>query len=209
MWADRWTAGVELARALQGRVAPTAVVVGIARGGVVVAAAVAETLGLPLGAIIAKKVTPPEQPEFALGAVAGGGEPVMGAWAQRWSEPVRQAAIATARAQAQQLTEQLGGLPPVAGRQVILVDDGIATGMTVLAALRALRAAGAQAVIVGAPVASAEASAMLGREADDMVVLMMPEPFWAVGAYYRDFRATETDEVRAWLRRVNRGAESA
>jgi predicted phosphoribosyltransferase len=202
MWQDRWEAGRLLAAQLAHRVEPPAVALGIARGGVVIAAAIAAEIGVPLAAIVAKKITPPGHGEFAIGAVAGDGPPVLAPWADRWSQPVVAEAIRQARARVTELTVRLGPMPPVADRHVILCDDGIATGMTVLAAARAVRLHGCRRLTIASPVISKEAANMLAAESDDVLWLAMPDPFLAVGMAYADFRPVETQEVRALLERA-------
>jgi putative phosphoribosyl transferase len=199
MWPDRWAAGRELARRLAGLVAPPAVAVGIARGGVVIATAVARQTGLPLAAIVAKKITPPGHDEFAIGAVAGDGPPVLADWSNRWPQAVVAEAIRIARTRVAGLTRQLGPMPSVADRHVLLCDDGIATGMTVLAAARAVRLQGCRRLTIATPVISKEAANLLAAASDDLIWLAMPDPFLAVGMAYTDFRPVETQEVLALL----------
>lgn len=199
MWTDRWAAGRELAARLSVGISPPALAVGIARGGVTIAAAVAEALALPLAALVAKKVTPPGQDEFAIGAVAENGPPVLAPWASHWPQAVVAEAVRRARERVAALSRQLGSLPPLSNQHVLLCDDGIATGMTVLAAARACRLLGCRRLTIAAPVISKEAANLLAAESDDVVWLAMPDPFLAVGMAYADFRPVETDEVRALL----------
>jgi putative phosphoribosyl transferase len=201
MWPDRWTAGAELAERLAGHVAMPAVAVGIARGGVVIAAAIAERLQLPLAALIAKKITPPGQDEFAIGAIASDGSPVLAAWSTHWPPAIIDAAVRKAQVRVADLTRQLGPMPAVRDQHVLLCDDGIATGMTVLAAARAVRLKGCRRLTIVAPVISKEAANLLAAESDEVIRLAMPDPFHAVGLYFADFRPVETEEVLGLLAR--------
>jgi putative phosphoribosyl transferase len=199
---DRRAAGCALGQELRRlRLAP-AVVLGIPRGGVAVAWAVCRSLGGALGALVAVKVAAPFNPEFALGALVPDEEPV-------WNEDFlrafplgaaeREAALREARAEAARRRRLFGAPPPLSGRDVLVVDDGFATGLTALAALRAVRRQGAGSVTAAAPVAARETLAALGPEADRVVALATPEPFVAVGAFYEDFRQMTDDEVRELL----------
>ena len=175
------------------------------RGGVPVADEVARALGAPLDLLLVRKLGVPGHEELAMGALASGGEPRINA------DTVRALRIGTAdieRVIARERRElerreraYRAGRPPldVRARAVILVDDGLATGATMLAAVEAVRAAGAARVIVAAPVASKEACALLRDSADEVITLLVPDELYAVGAWYRDFTQTTDEEVRALL----------
>jgi predicted phosphoribosyltransferase len=208
---DRREAGERLAEALadlKGR--PDLLVLGIPRGGVVVAAAVAHALKAPLDVIITRKIGAPENSELAIGAVASGGARVLDARLIRMLGVPRayvEAEIARQEAEiARRERAFRGDRPPlaVAGRSVIVVDDGIATGATTLATLRALRQKNPAALILAVPVASRQALKRLRREADRVVCLFSPEVFWAVGLYYADFEQTTDEEVVSLLRAAER-----
>lgn len=197
MFHDRAEAGKRLAEALRAKVGPDDVVLGVPRGGVVVAAEVARELGLPLDVLVVRKIGAPGNPEYAIGAVDEDGR-VLGGDIGIASESYLQQAAAEGREEIQrrlQAYRQGRGPLDVAGKEVVLVDDGIATGMTLLAALDSLRRRGAARVIVAAPVASPDAAARIARAADDIVVLEEPSGFYAVGQFYSVFDQTSDDEV--------------
>jgi predicted phosphoribosyltransferase len=201
MFSDRTEAGRLLARALHEAMTPDALVLGIPRGGVIVAAEVARLLALDLDIVVVRKIGAPNDPEYAVGAVDENGAIIGGAYAGDDAYLTR--AAAAAREEIGRRMETYRGdraRPRVAGRDVAVVDDGIATGLTVKAAVRSLRARGATRVIVAAPVASAEAARELAGVADDVIVLDIPDGFGAVGAFYRDFAQTTDAEVVAALR---------
>jgi putative phosphoribosyl transferase len=207
MFLDRADAGRRLGAALAGT-APgdPPLVLGIPRGGVIVAAEVAGALAAALDVVVTRKIGAPGNPELAVGAIAPG--------VQVWDESLLgrlgvgpgylRAAVEAEEAEMARRTAVYRGArpaPAVAGRTVVIVDDGLATGATALAALRWARAAEAGRVIVVAPVAARQTVELLGREADDVHVLEVPESFRAVGEWYRDFRQTTDDEVVAALER--------
>jgi putative phosphoribosyl transferase len=205
-YLDRVDAGRRLADALsflRGR--PDVLVLAVPRGGVVVGAEVAQALGAPLDVIIARKIGAPGNPELAIGAVAADGTSVLddlaisetGARANYIEDAVREAQEEIAR----RLRLYRDDRPPVqvTGKTVALVDDGVATGATIHAALRSLRKQNPRELILAVPVGPPDTIAMLGREADRVVVLQTPEPFYAVGMYYEDFSQTTDEEVRELL----------
>jgi predicted phosphoribosyltransferase len=181
------------------------VVLGLPRGGVPVAAAVAAALDAPLDVVLVRKLGVPGQPELALGAVGEGGVRVLNEDVLRWTGVAAAAVdVITARERAV-LDARAAGLRsvrprvPLEGRCVVLVDDGIATGATVRAACAVVRAAGAARVVVAAPVAPAEVQADLAAVADEVVVVATPSPFGAVGAHYVDFAQVPDEAVLAHL----------
>jgi putative phosphoribosyl transferase len=180
-------------------------VLGIPRGGVPVAAAVAREIGAPLDVVVAHKLGAPGQPELAIGAVAADGTVLIEPWGRELvggdEAYLRRAAedeIARARRREQALRR---GRPAVdlRGRTAIVVDDGIATGATMHVAVLAAKAAGATKVIVASPVGAAESVARLRSVADEVVVLATPEPFYAVGEFYLRFGQVDDEEVAALL----------
>lgn len=189
-----------LAEVLTSLVSPPALVLGIPRGGVVVAARVAARLGAPLDVVVPRKIGAPGNPELAVGAVAEG--------VQAIDEPaVRRLGLdmAAVRAEAARQTVEVArrtaayrqGLPPLAlaGRTAVLVDDGVATGWTVAAAASYVRRAGATRVLVAVPVGPPGLAERLRPVADQAVVLVTPEPYLNVGQVYERFPQVEDDEV--------------
>jgi putative phosphoribosyl transferase len=206
-----------LAEALQRyRGKPNVLVLGLPRGGVPVAWEVASALGAPLDVFVVRKLGAPRWPELAVGALASGGLVVLN------DEVVRSLRISDEQLAevVERETEELhrrestyrGGRGPLApaGKIVILVDDGIATGASMTAAARAIRAAGPERIVIAVPVAPPSAYQQLSRVADDVVIVDMPASFMAVGEYYRDFTQTNDDEVRELLatRTTEEGAAS-
>ena len=201
---DRAAAGEALADEL-GQVAGSVLVLGLARGGVPVAAPVADALGAELDVLIVRKLGYPGQPELAMGAIATGGVVVVneGVVAEL-SVPLNLVAEVTAAERAELDRRERayrGDRPPLplAGRTVLLVDDGLATGASMRAAVRAVRAAGPTRVVVAVPVAAAETCRSLEAEADEVVCPLAPEGFRSVGGWYEDFSTTSDDEVRRCL----------
>jgi len=196
---DRHDAGERLARALDPE--EDAVVVGLARGGVAVAAEVARAHGLPLDALAVRKVGHPLEPEYAIGAVTPRG----GVYVRSHdglSDAQVDAAVAAATARADELDRRLHGTRPaldVAGRPCVLVDDGLATGSTMIAAARWAKAQGARLVVVAVPVGAPETLARLREEADAVVCLEALTNLGAVGLWYVDFRPVSDEEVIALL----------
>jgi predicted phosphoribosyltransferase len=205
-FANRDEAGRALAgRLLQWKGRRDVIVLALPRGGVPVAAEVARELRAPLDLLLVRKLGVPGHEELAMGAIASGGEPVL------TDDLVRQLRITPEAVDEVVQSERLelerrereyrrGRVPPdVRGRVVILVDDGLATGATMYAAALAVRAAAPARIVAAAPAASREACDLLATVAEDVVTVVTPEPFYAVGAWYADFSQTTDDEVRALL----------
>ncbi|MER8038154.1 phosphoribosyltransferase family protein [Streptomyces hydrogenans] len=210
-FADRADAGRQLAARLghlQGR---DVIVLGLPRGGVPVAAEVAEALGAPLDICLVRKLGVPGRPELAMGAIGEGGvrvvnERIVGdaGVAERDLAAVeeRERAVMAERAR----TYRGSRRPvPLEGRTVVIVDDGLATGATALAACRVVRAGGAARIVLAVPVAPHGWTARLGGEADETVAVHAPEGFYAVGQYYREFEQTPDAEVVDRLDRSSAG----
>ena len=206
---DRAEAGRLLARELSAYAGRTDVLVlALPRGGVPVAFEVARELGAPLDVFVVRKLGVPGQQELAMGAIAPGGVCVVNeALVRQLHIPAGTLdAVATAETRELERRERLyrGGRPPVdvRGRTVILVDDGLATGATMHAAVRALRTQGPAAIVVAAPVGAPETCAALSGPADDCVCVLRPPALRGVGLWYEDFTQTEDAEVRALLERA-------
>jgi putative phosphoribosyl transferase len=209
-FADRSEAGRLLAAELSRRTdIGNATVLALARGGVPVGFEVANRMGLPLDAIVVRKIGVPWQPELAMGAMAGTAlilnKPML-AELEISDEEVqkvvrREQAEMTRR---EELYREGRSAPDLHGQTAILVDDGLATGSTMLAAVRHARSLKSAKVVVGVPVGSRDACDHLRKEADDVVCLAIPEFFYAVGEWYRNFQQVSDDEVRNLLRASNR-----
>lgn len=216
IYSDRADAGRALAKALARlRAAPDVIVLGLPRGGVPVAYEVAAALGLPLDVLVVRKLGLPQQPELAMGAIASGGALVVNDAVVRYLAG-RAEAFEAVRAREQAELERRerdyrGARPPlqVSGLTAILVDDGLATGATMEAAVRALQSLGAHRVVVAVPVASVEARERIEAVADEVVCLATPEFFSAVGQWYADFGQTDDEEVRELLARAGAAANSS
>jgi len=179
-------------------------VLGLPRGGVVVAAEVARYLGCPLATLVVRKIGHPHQRELAVGAIAEPDVVVHDEDSLHWSPP-SPAELGAVEAEEnlrlrhyQQLFHPMG-LPELTGKIVWLVDDGLATGATMEAAVRAARKRGAQHVKVAVPVASSNALARIARLADDVIALEVDAGFMAVGRYYDEFAQVNDGEVVALL----------
>lgn len=206
IFADRIDAGERLAKALSHLAGSRCVVLSIPRGGVIVGEVVARELGAPLDVVVPRKIGAPGNPELAIGAVAPG---------IRVLDPRMVAALGvTDRYLEREITDQeaeierrqhayRGGRPPqpVEGGVAVVVDDGVATGSTAVAALRWARARGAERVVLAVPVAPPQSLERLHAEADEVVVLETPQPFLAVGEWYRDFDQTTDEQVVSALAR--------
>jgi putative phosphoribosyl transferase len=211
--ADRDHAGRLLARALaRYRGQPELIVLALPRGGVPVAAPIAQSLDAPLDVCVVRKIGVPDHEELALGAIASGGARVFN------RDLVEQLDLPTATIE-QLIADEERELrrresayrgdrpfPELHGRTVIVVDDGAATGASMLVAVRALRQLKPRMIIVAVPIASREAIRLLAAEVDDCVCLAQPEPFYGVGAWYEDFSQLSDTDVRAVLTRVSKAA---
>lgn len=208
LFADRHEAGAELASHLgkyHGR--SDVVVLALPRGGVPVAFEVAEALNAPLDVFIVRKLGMPGHPEFAMGAIASGGVCVLSDYVVRTFNISESAIEAVTRSELAELQRrereyrQDRPLTELRGRAVILVDDGLATGSTMRAAVKAVRAHDPARVVVAVPVGAPDTCARFGEIADDTICARMPERFSAVGLWYADFSQTTDDEVRELLQR--------
>jgi putative phosphoribosyl transferase len=207
LWADRRQAGAALGDALLAAgVDPDALVLGLPRGGVVVAAEVARKLGVELDALVVCKVGVPWHPELALGAVGGTGVRIRNENVMRYAglseaETEQAYALAEKEVERKEIALREGQPQPrVADRPVIIVDDGLATGATALAAAQIVRAQSAAHITLAVPVAPRDYDARIDDEVDHFVALALPRRFSSVGTWYRDFRQVEDEQVQALLR---------
>lgn len=208
---DRTDAGQSLAEAL-GAYANRAdvLVLGLPRGGIPVAAEIAKKLNAPLNVLVVRKLGVPFHPELGMGAIASGGVRIVNREVVDALGIEPDAIEAVAREEQRELERRekayRGGAPApeIAGKTVLLVDDGIATGSTMLAAIAALRELKAARIIVAAPTVAASTYEKIRNAADDVVALLVPEEFYAVGQWYENFSQTSDDEVRQLLGQATR-----
>lgn len=200
-FASRSAAGAVLAQSLDRYRDTDALVLGIPRGGVPVAAAVARALGAELDVVVARKLGAPGYPEVAIGAITADGTRILDQEScARLRVSVEYIEYVSAREEAEARRREArfrGTRPPprIRGRPVIIVDDGLATGATMIAAVDAVRHAGPERVVVAVPVCAREACRALEAVADDVVCFAQPEPFYGVGAFYESFPQLEDEEV--------------
>jgi putative phosphoribosyl transferase len=206
---DRADGGRQLAARLGHYAArPDVLVLGLPRGGVPVAFEVASALGAPLDVLLVRKLGVPGQPELAMGAIAEGGVGVLShdliAQLGIPDDLVQEEVAVEQRELERRVQRYRGGRPGLAVRDrlAILVDDGLATGATMEAAIAAVRSQSPARIVVAAPVAARDTAARLGRLADEVVCLVTPEPFRAVGLWYDLFDQTTDEEVRDLLERA-------
>jgi putative phosphoribosyl transferase len=207
LFKDRVEAGKKLAAALSEFKGKDTVVLGIPRGGVVVASEVAVGLGAPLDIVVTRKIEAPGEPEYALGAVTQEGDVIMdrqaaeslGAGKEYLDKQIRQK-----REEVKDRLQTLRGdapYPQLGGKVVIIVDDGIATGSSVGAAVMSVKKRGPKKVVVATPVAPASTVELLSEDGTRVVCLETPADFLAIGEFYSDFEQVEDSEVRQILGR--------
>jgi putative phosphoribosyl transferase len=212
IFTDRRDAGRQLAEALRRFTLDEPVVLGLPRGGVPVAYEVADELGAPLDLVFVRKIGAPGHPELGLGALVDGAEPqvVINKEVVELLDPPPDYVEQVVRRELEEIGRRrrlyLGDRAPVVvrGRVALVVDDGVATGGSVRAALQGLKAAGARRRVLAVPVGPREVVRSLRDAADEIVCLAMPEPFIAVGLWYHDFTQTLDEEVVALLARAER-----
>ena len=205
MFADRTDAGEQLAAELRDRALEADVVLTIPRGGLPVARPVADALGVPLDVVVAKKIGAPGNPELAGAAVADDGtiwrnDSIIGSLdlTEEYLESSRRREQEAAR---EKFDRYRGDRPPLelAGQRVVVVDDGLASGATMLACVEREQEAGALSVVVAVPVGSPDTVTAIARSVDEVVALEEPASFGAVGQFYRDFTQVSDEEAMAYL----------
>lgn len=205
MFRDRVDAGRQLARGLTRYQGQDVLILALPRGGVVVGNEVARALGAPLDVIISRKIGAPDNPEYAIGAVSESGDAMIDEEAvQAYGIPRAYIDSEIAR-QMGEISRRVGyfrggkALPDLTRKTVILVDDGVATGYTMFAAIRGVRSLKPQKVVVAVPVSSPSAAVELRRRADETVILLTPDLFMAVGGFYANFEQVSDAEVKRYL----------
>ena len=206
MFKNREEAGLLLADLLKDYIEEpeNTIILAIPRGGVPVAYKIAEKLGIPFGMIIAKKITPPSDPEAAIGAATPDGTYMLSPYAygyQPYIEEAIQKAISEAKEKLKKYAN--GKEPDVEGKTVIIVDDGIATGYTAMAAGKSVKERGAERVILAVPVCPVDSISRVKEVFDEVVCYhKVDTPFFAVGAYYQDFHQVEDYELFDYLKKA-------
>ena len=214
-FANRADAGRQLAQRLAYLRGQDSVVLGLPRGGVPVAMQVAEALGAPLDVIMVRKLGIPFQPELAMGAIGEDGVRVVNEGVVAMAGVGLEELALVEKRERTELERRAhrfrGDRPriPLAGHTTVIVDDGIATGSTARAACQVARAHGARHIILAVPVAPPGWEKRIGRDADEFIALETPEPFFAVGQFYRNFSQTTDEEVSACLERAAAGLTEA
>jgi len=205
VFKDRQDAGIKLAAAMKKLKGKKDVLLfALPRGGVVLGAEVAKALGLPFDVLVTRKLGAPFNPEFAIGSLAETGEVI-------WNEAERAASdkkvlddiVREEAAEAERRVKkyrQGRALPDMAGQTVVIIDDGVATGLTVRAAVAAAKAKQAERVVIAVPHGARDSLEALRQEADEVIALEEPEDYGAVGAFYREFPQTEDEEVLELLK---------
>ena len=206
LFKDRVEAGKRLASALRSTAGKGAIVLAIPRGGVVVGFEVARALGLPLDVIIPRKIGAPDNPELAIGAVTEDGTIILDESLVSYLGVSEAYVKEESNRQKLEIERRLklyrgeAPYPTLRNRDVIIVDDGIATGSTMKAALASTRKRGAKRIVVAIPVGPASTIRELEKEADHVVCLHTPESFQAIGQFYEDFAQTTDEEVTSSLK---------
>lgn len=206
LFLDRVEAGRRLATALKDAVSKDAIVLAIPRGGVVVGHMVAHALGIPLDVIIPKKIGAPDNPELALGAIMEDGTTILDERLIQLLQVSKHYIAEESKKQRMEIERRLklyrgdAPYPVLKNREVVIVDDGIATGSTMKAALSSVRKRGAKKIIIAVPVGPESTIKELKDEADSVVCLFTPEPFYAIGQFYTKFDQTSDDEVKRLLK---------
>ncbi|MEX2016131.1 MAG: phosphoribosyltransferase [Candidatus Hydrogenedentales bacterium] len=215
VFSDRLAAGERLAELVEHLATEDPVVLALPRGGVPVAYPVARHLRAPLDVVLVRKLGAPGHEEFAIGAIAEGGYSVLNRQVVSQLGVVDEQLSEIVAREAEELDRRgklyRGDAPPISveGMTAILIDDGLATGATMLVAVEAVRARGPKKLVVAVPVAPPESCEMLRAKVDEVICAVTPDPFRSVSLWYRQFQQTTDDEVRDLLQRAQRWAPSA
>lgn len=214
MFHNREDAARRLAAKLRERKLHNPLVLAIPRGGVVTGAVLAQELGAELDIVLSRKLRAPDQPEFAIGAISEDGQIYLNPCvsdlfgpSDDYLDQERRHQLAEI-ARRKKLFRKVQPEAPIAGRSVIVTDDGIATGSTMIAALQVVKTQKPREIIVAVPVAPPERLDEIRRWCDDVVCLQSPETFWAIGQFYDDFRQVEDEEVVEMLRSAGGGSRT-
>ncbi len=212
LFRDRSETGMRLATAVKDLAGDDLVVLGIPRGGVVVAEVVARELHAPLDVVVTRKIGAPGEPEYAIGAVTQEGEAIVDRQAAESlgaTPEYIEAQIGAKRAEVAEMTRRLRGdapFPSLQGKVVLLVDDGIATGSSVGAAVLSVKRRKPKQVVIAVPVAPRGALETLSEDGTKVVALQTPASFLSIGQFYADFGQVQDEDVKAILRRHGKSA---
>ena len=205
LFKDRKDAGKRLARALVEFTGKRALVLGMPRGGVVVANEVAEALDAPFDIVVTRKIGAPGEPEFALGAVTQEGDVMVDRHAAELAGATAEYLEEEAGRKKLEVIDRMRSLrgdvpyPELGGKTVIIVDDGMATGSSMRAAVQSVKKRGPEEVVVAVPVAPSEAVAEISKEGTRVVCIEQPRLFFAIGQFYQDFNQVDDSEVKLLL----------
>jgi putative phosphoribosyl transferase len=206
MFRNREDAGRRLAKAFQGRKLHNPLVLAIPRGGVAVGAALAQGLDAELDIVLSRKLPAPDQPELAIGAISEDGQVHLNDYARELVEKLDEYLVSECRHQMSEISRrrklfrQVRPQSRIAGRSVILTDDGIATGATMIAALQTVKSQKPEELIVAIPVSSADRLKEIDNLCDETICLLVPEEFMSVGQFYEDFSQVEDQEAIRLMR---------
>lgn len=212
IFTDRIEAGRHLATVMKNIVTRSAIVLAIPRGGVIVGFEIAKTLNIPLDLIIPRKIGAPNNPELAIGAVTENGTIILDDKLVKYLGVSEEYIEEESKRQRLEIERRLklyrgnAPCPSLSDREVIIVDDGVATGATMKAAVVSVRKRGAKAIVVAVPVGPVTTIAELRKEADKVICLKTPEPFYAIGQFYENFIQTSDDDVRRLLKLCRNGS---
>jgi putative phosphoribosyl transferase len=215
MFRNREDAALQLADKLKDRNLLRPVVLAIPRGGVVIGAILARELQAELDVVLSRKLGAPQQPELAIGAISEDGRVYFNSYAQEFAEENRDYVLEESRRQLaeierrKKLFRDVRPAASLAGRSVIITDDGIATGSTMIAALQAAKLQNPHELIVAVPVVSPDRLPEIRQWCDEVIYLLAPEDFWAIGQFYEDFSQLDDEEVVALLRQTISSPENA